>query len=608
MKILSIKSKVALASTLALLAVITVICTIQAVLLRADMRRVLEAQQLAMVTSLADELDDKITSRLNAMRRLVTMLPMENAYDRAMLQDVLAKRPLFQTQFEAAAVIDKDGLMLARHPVDARASGLQVANQPWFKAALVSGKPVVSEPVKGLVNGQPHVILAIPIHAEDGSVAGVLAASLELTQPNFLGRLGAARLGERGGFTIFSRERTVIMSHDAGRLLTSGPPAGQFAPLDRAINGLSGSQIVESVPGWSGLISYKPLRSLPWILMAVLPADEAFAPITQSQIQLLLAMALVTLVSLPLVWLVTRRLLAPLSRLHDVIRHNREHPEVPLLPPADPPGDEIGDLAADFNALMQERAAADERTLERTRELEASNRELSAFSHTAAHDLRAPLRHIAFFAGELQQTVGATLDANASGLLARIICSTKQQSELIDGLLEYAKLQQQTLDMAPVELDTLVRGLVDEAKAGGSARPDTEWRLEQLPTVQGDRALLGHLFANLIDNAVKYSAKRDKPVIEIGWQAAAADRVEIRVRDNGAGFEPEYAHRLFGMFQRLHRREDFPGTGIGLALVRRIAERLGGSVHAQGELGKGAVFSVVLRLARGAPLALGRIA
>jgi len=168
---------------------------------------------------------------------------------------------------------------------------------------------------------------------------------------------------------------------------------------------------------------------------------------------------------------------------------------------------------------------------------------------------------------------------------------------MIEGLLEYAGLQQQNPTLRPVELAPLLHSLIEEAKAGREVKPGTVWKIGSLPAVRGDDVLLRHLFANLIDNAVKYSSKREQPVIDIGWTGQGATLARIHVTDNGDGFEMRYADKLFGMFQRLHSVREFPGTGIGLALVRRIAERLDGSVEAQGEVGKGATFSVVLHLA-----------
>jgi signal transduction histidine kinase len=228
------------------------------------------------------------------------------------------------------------------------------------------------------------------------------------------------------------------------------------------------------------------------------------------------------------------------------------------------------------------------------RELTVANAELEAFAYTIAHDLRAPLRHITGFAESLRQHSGHSLDAEGSRLLNVIHNSAAKQAKLIDNLLIYAKTGQHTLKIETVQLCPLVQEIRHELSLALGPSDTTEWRTASLPSVIGDIVLLRQVFYNLLSNAVKFTRKTERPIIEIGVQPGEVGRVLTFVRDNGAGFDMRYAGNLFGVFKRLHNNKEFEGTGIGLAHVRRIVQRLGGRVWAQGKVNEGATLYVDL--------------
>jgi PAS domain S-box-containing protein len=224
----------------------------------------------------------------------------------------------------------------------------------------------------------------------------------------------------------------------------------------------------------------------------------------------------------------------------------------------------------------------------RAAELEAVNAELEAFSYSVSHDLRAPLRHIDGFAGLLYKRAASMLDEKAKGHLHAISDAAKQMGQLIDALLHFSRMGREEMVTSRVALDSLVKGVLDEFH-NEVANRDIVWSIAPLPSVSADRALLRQVFVNLIANALKYTVKRSPARIEVGCDVRP-DEIVIFVRDNGAGFDMHYAHKLFGVFQRLHSREEFEGTGIGLALVRRIVMRHGGRTWAEGMIDQGATF------------------
>ncbi len=227
-------------------------------------------------------------------------------------------------------------------------------------------------------------------------------------------------------------------------------------------------------------------------------------------------------------------------------------------------------------------------------ELTAANAELEAFAYTIAHDLRAPLRHITGFAELLRKHSGRSLDAEGSRLLEIIHNAAAKQTKLIGNLLLYAKTGQQALKIETVQLTPLVQDIRHELSLALGPGDATAWRTASLPGVIGDTVLLRQVFYNLLSNAVKFTRKTERPIIEIGVQRGELSRVIAFVRDNGAGFDMRYAGNLFGVFQRLHNNKEFEGTGIGLAHVRRIVQRLGGRVWGEGKVNEGATFYVDL--------------
>jgi PAS domain S-box-containing protein len=221
-------------------------------------------------------------------------------------------------------------------------------------------------------------------------------------------------------------------------------------------------------------------------------------------------------------------------------------------------------------------------------QLAQSNRELEGFSYSVSHDLRAPLRHMSGYAQMLREEAGERLDGAALRYLDEIAASARRMGALIDDLLAFSRLSRQTLTMLPINMNAVIRDAMSDA--GLAQNPHARIEVGPLPNVQGDPILLKQVWVNLISNAVKYSMPRGpEAVIEINGERGEG-HVRYRIRDNGVGFDPRYAGKLFGVFQRLHSQEEFEGTGVGLAIVQRIISRHRGQVGASAEPGRGAEF------------------
>ena len=237
-------------------------------------------------------------------------------------------------------------------------------------------------------------------------------------------------------------------------------------------------------------------------------------------------------------------------------------------------------------------AQLERRVLQRTVELEASNRELESFTYTVSHDLRAPVRGLHGFSQILLSDFADALPEQARDYLKRIEDNARLMGDLIDDLLAFSHLGRQQLKKTSLNTASVAKQAFAEATAQEN-KERIQFVIGELPEVQADAVLLKQVFINLFSNAIKFSRHREKAVIEVGSQETEKGTA-IFVRDNGAGFEMQHAGKLFGVFQRLHSYDQFEGTGVGLAIVRRIIERHGGSVWAEGELDKGATFYFTL--------------
>jgi light-regulated signal transduction histidine kinase (bacteriophytochrome) len=237
----------------------------------------------------------------------------------------------------------------------------------------------------------------------------------------------------------------------------------------------------------------------------------------------------------------------------------------------------------------------------RASELEAANKELESFSYAVSHDLRAPLRHVQGYVELLTRELPAQLSDQGRRYLKTITKAAQDMGLLIDELLSFSRSARTEMREIAVDLDKMIQDVLRGMELAVRGR-NIVWKIASLPRARGDPPMLRQVWANLLGNAVKYTRGRSPAQIEIGVAGAENGRIILFVRDNGAGFDMKYADKLFGVFQRLHRAEEFEGTGIGLANVRRIVSRHGGRTWAEGKLGEGATFYFTLApAAEGSP-------
>jgi signal transduction histidine kinase len=410
-----------------------------------------------------------------------------------------------------------------------------------------------------------------------------VAATQQATQAarvigGLIGTNASMRVGQPGGLWT------------DGSRLTDGPPLADSGRLVeyRDDAGVWNVGVGRPVPGSS------------WWVWIQFPRDLVLARANAFLRRMAPAAGLVVVLGVVAGWALSRRVTAPLGRVRAAATAMASGDLAQQVAPGGP--GELRELGEAFNAMARRIGAAHQelegQVAERTKalwryatDLEAANRELEAFSYSVSHDLRAPLRAIHGFSQAVMDDAGDRLDAQGLDHLRRVRAAADRMAVLIDDLLELSRVARTEMRAEPVDLSQLAHKVAAELRQGHGSR-DVEVRIADGLTATGDQRLLRLALQNLLDNAWKFTSKRPQATVEVGT-ADGTERVFF-VRDNGAGFDMTYADKLFGVFQRLHTPNEFPGTGVGLAIVQRVVHRHGGRVWAEGAPDRGATFYFTL--------------
>lgn len=352
----------------------------------------------------------------------------------------------------------------------------------------------------------------------------------------------------------------------------------------------------------SVLAAARPLGPLPWVLLVEFPRSVVAGPVNLFLRRLLLIEALLVVIGLGAAWVLGRRIAKPLRELTAasaaVAAGDYSHPVATTRM------DELGHLAAAFNSMASQiqgaHARLEDQVRERTAALEERNEELEAFGYSISHDLRAPLRTMQGFSEALLEDFGAALPPTGRDYAERVVAGSRRMDELIRDLLAYSRISRGDLQLTPVPLRPVADTAVAELDAPLRARAGTVRVAESLPVVQGHAGTLSQVFSNLLGNALKFIPDDRAPVIEVSSERRNG-MVRVWVVDNGIGIAFEHRERIFRVFERLHSTEEYPGTGIGLAIVRKAVERMGGKVGVDSTMGQGSRFWIELRPVEGEP-------
>ena len=516
----------------------------------------------------------------------------------AFLADVLKEHP----QYTGILTITPKGDLFCDSLRTGRA--LHLTDRRYFQQALASKNPLAVEPAFGRLTGIAVLQVAYAARRETGEPRFVLLASLNLEKYMQLRATSLPR--KTAVIALMDDKGTILTWHPDGEKLRGTSIAD--SPLFRFARERHGEEVREDfeVGGVSRIWAASALPELPeaglHVLVGVAKKD-LLASANRNLSQGLAILAVVSLLVFAGAWaLVELGIRRQAARvIAAVSRFGRGDFGARIGKPY--PRGEMGDLMAaldhDFELMQAQRDAIqrlnadlERRVAERTAQIEAGIKELEAFTYTVSHDLRTPLRAIGGFSRILEEDYGDKLDDEARRLIGVVCENARKMGQLIDDLLTFSRVGRNSMAATGINMEALARSALAEigaTAATGRARIE----IHPLPEAHGDPVLIKQVWTNLLSNAIKFSGKRDQPLIEVSAHDDGADAVYC-VKDNGAGFDMQYYKKLFGVFQRLHGDDEFPGIGVGLAIVRRIVSRHGGRVWAEGKVGEGATFYFTL--------------
>ena len=573
-----------------------------------DLVRMVSDQVFSAAAGLGGDLDGRLETFEDVIGRLGNGFPLEALQSPAAGREYFRARPALLATFDDVLIVLPNGELLADLPAVPGRGALGELQAADF-ARLAGGlKPLMGKPYFDPIHHEPALQVMAPILGQDGRLRGALVAVLRLQNRNLLGKIAQASFGKTGIYQLATKEPTphCLLNHDGSRRLEACPPDAARVFREQALSGFEGS-MEATIAGERNLISFHSLKTVPWLVICIIPVAEAFEPIQAASKRMWLVNFAVFVFVAPIVWALAWFTLNPLTVLRDDIdklRSDATHHSV-----TENRQDEIGDLTRAFIQLLKERAAAAESQQAAEQGLreaaEAVSRSTTTFLSTMSHEVRTPMNGVLGIAGLLLDT---PLDPLQRDYAETIVRSGEALLEILDEVLDMSKIEagKIELEMIPFDPVQVLNDVIALSAPRASAKGltlETHVAPDVPSDVIGDPGRLRQVISNLVSNALKFT-----PVgsVQIDLRVTASDDREVVLRfavvDSGVGMTEPQRLKLFQPFMQADASTTrrFGGTGLGLAISLRLVEMMGGGFTVESAEGTGSTFAFTIRCRRAA--------
>ncbi|MGV0958420.1 MAG: response regulator [Limnohabitans sp.] len=605
MKKLSIKQQLSLTAVAMGLLLLLAQLGLEFYVLRHDIVQRVRSHEYQQLSDFAQHLDEKLKDSMNMLTNVGQNMGLDTLQAPPKLQALLQREHALLTVYDDLYIFDAQGILLVDWPVKPGRRMLDMSGRDYIQAVIKTHDTVISAPLLGKATQQPIVVVAAPILDANNRLVGIIAGVLNLYKPNLLGAIATKKNGNTGYFYLVTQDRIRIAHPDPGLILKPVPEGHGNTPFEEAMRGFEGTLEGRNSRGLQGLFTFKKLASTGWIIASVIPSDEAFAPIRDLFIQMIIVTVLLMLTILPLFWNFVSKLLRPLDDLaqsmHETAVQMRDGQGT--APLAAQGGQEIQTVTQAFNTFVEARIKA-EKDLALARDAaQAANESKSHFLANMSHEIRTPMNGIV---GMTELCLQTPLSAEQRSYLEMVSVSASSLVTVINDILDFSKIEAQKFSLDPHEF--ALHDLIRQATRTLSLRA-AEKELELVcdlacdvpDSVIGDPLRLQQIITNVLGNAIKFTIQGEVMLSVKRMKPAPNDEgvwLEFQIKDTGIGIAHDKQAQIFEVFTQADpsTARRFGGSGLGLAISRRLVNMMGGDIALESQLGRGSVFRFHIQL------------